>query len=95
MQCIHNAGYMHFDLEPRNVLRRNGEFRIIDLEDMDDQHRSGCTHFPGLFDFNSSPLSCEPWVHDSLCIYLVMQLQECLKLWDKGARVFDISVSNH
>ena len=84
MQSIHNAGYIHFDLEPRNVLRRNGEFRIIDLEDMYDQHHSACSHFPGLFDFNKSPLSCEPWIDDSLCTCLAMHIQERLNLWDKG-----------
>ncbi|KAE9402926.1 hypothetical protein BT96DRAFT_974014 [Gymnopus androsaceus JB14] len=82
LQNMHNMGFIHRDLDSRNVLYRDEEFRIIDLEDMTVNHHKDCKVFPSLLDFAVAPAYFQQEVNDYICGTLIRQARETLRFWD-------------
>lgn len=67
MDCliaIHNAGVQHNDIEPRNIVVKDGVPRIIDFEDASD-HDCRCTTviYEGAFRPNEYDFGCSELYH--------------------------------
>lgn len=83
---MHDLGFVHDNLDGPNVLHRDKEFRIInlDLANMTVNHHHDCNVYPSLLDFNTSPSYFQPYMNEQLCDSLLLQAADTLHFWDHG-----------